>query len=114
MDEHDKLLSINPARDVPFFKSNSEGFHTWTKEEVEQYLATHKEGIKARLALSLLLYTGVRRSDVILLGRQMVRDGWIRFQPKKTRHLTADFVEIPALPALAAELALALRTTSTS
>jgi integrase len=104
LDEYENLLSVNPARDVPFFKSNSEGFHTWTKEEVEQYLSVHKEGSKARLALFLLLYTGVRRSDLIVLGRQMVRDGWLRFQPKKTRHISADFVEIPVLPALAAEL----------
>jgi integrase len=105
LEEHEGLLSVNPARDVPFFKSNSEGFHTWTKEEVEKYLSVHEEGSKARLALFLLLYTGVRRSDLIVLGRQMVRDGWLRFQPKKTRHLSADFVEIPILPALADELA---------
>jgi len=87
LEEHDKLLTANPARDVPFFKSNSEGFHTWTEAEVEQYLKWHKEGSKARLALFLLLYTGVRRSDVIRIGPQMVRDGWLRFQPQKTRHL---------------------------
>jgi len=104
LEEHDRLLTVNPARDVPFFKSSTEGFHTWTKEEVEQYLEKHKPGSKARLALFLLLYTGARRSDVILLGHQMVRDGWLRFQPKKTRHLSADFVEVPILPALAAEL----------
>jgi integrase len=105
LDEHDKLLSTNPARDVPFFKSNSQGYHTWTEAEVEQSLQIHEAGTKARLALFLLLYTGVRRSDVVLLGRQMVRDGWLRFQPQKTLHLNTDFLEIPVLPILAAELA---------
>src|SRR5262249_37390895 len=42
--------------------------------------------------------------DVVTLGRQMVRDGWLRFQPKKTRTSTGDFLEIPVLAALAAEL----------
>ena len=105
LEEHDTLVSLNPARDVPFFKSNSEGFHTWTEEEVEQYLKVHKEGSKARLALFLLLYTGVRRSDVVLLGRQLMRDGWFKFQPRKTRRLSADFLEIPVLPILSAEIA---------
>jgi integrase len=34
----------------------------------------------------------------------MVRDGWLRFQPRKTRTSTGDFLEIPVLHALAAEL----------
>jgi integrase len=51
-----------------------------------------------------LLYTGVRRSDVVRVGRQMVCDGWLRFQPKKTRTSTGDFLDVPVLLALAAEL----------
>jgi integrase len=39
-----------------------------------------------------------------MLGPQMVRDGWLRFQPKKTSTSTGDFLEIPVLPALAAQL----------
>jgi integrase len=34
----------------------------------------HATGTKARLAYSLLLFTGARRSDVVRLGRQHVRD----------------------------------------
>jgi integrase len=105
LEEHDNLIALNPARDVPSFKTNSEGFHTWTEEEVEQYLKVHEEGSKARLALFLLLYTGVRRSDLVVLGRQMVRDGWLKFQPRKTSHISSDYLEIPILPILAAEIA---------
>jgi hypothetical protein len=50
--------SFNPAREVPYFKSGSEGFHTWTVEEVQQFEERHPIGTKARLALALLLYTG--------------------------------------------------------
>jgi integrase len=35
------------------------------------------------LALALLLYTGVRRSDVVKLGRQMERDGALHFVETK-------------------------------
>ena len=64
-------VSMNPARGVAHFKTNSTGLHAWTPEEVEQYEAHHAIGTKARLALALLLYTGVRRSDVVRLGASM-------------------------------------------
>jgi integrase len=38
-----------------------------------RYEARHPIGTKARLAFDLLLYTGVRRSDVVRLGPQMER-----------------------------------------
>ena len=38
-----------------------------------RYEARHAIGTKARLAFDLLLYTGVRRSDVVRLGPQMER-----------------------------------------
>jgi integrase len=66
---------FNPAREVPYFKSGSEGFHTWTPEEVQQFEERHPIGTKARLALALLIYTGQRRSDVIRFGKQHARGG---------------------------------------
>jgi len=64
----------NPAADVPYLESNNpEGFHAWTLEEIEQFEGKFPIGTKQRLAIALLLYTGVRRSDVIKLGPQMVQ-----------------------------------------
>lgn len=62
--------SSNPAREVSYFKSTSEGFHTWTVDEVQQFEERHPVGTKARLAFALLLYTGQRRSDIIRFGKQ--------------------------------------------
>jgi integrase len=42
----------------------------WSVAEIEQFEAKYPIGTKARLALALLLYTGQRRSDVVLFGRQ--------------------------------------------
>ncbi len=56
-----------------FAQNETEGFHTWTIEEVNQYWQHHGIGTKARLAMDLLLYTGLRRSDVVRLGRQHIR-----------------------------------------
>jgi integrase len=91
----------NPARDIANLRSkNPEGHHTWTVDEVRQYERRHQLGTKARLALALLLFTGVRRSDLVTLGRPMVRDGWLRFTVAKSRQE----IEIPILPELQAVL----------
>jgi hypothetical protein len=42
---------FNPAREVSYFKSGSEGFHTWTAEEVQQFEERHPIGTKARLTI---------------------------------------------------------------
>lgn len=91
----------NPMRDVKPVKYATDGFHTWTREEVGQYEARHPVGTKARLALALLLFTGARRGDVVTFGRQHVRDGKLRYVPRKTRHKRAKALVIPVLPALA-------------
>jgi integrase len=77
------LLKANPARDVRRIKYETEGFHTWTPEEFAQFEERHPLGTKAYLALALLLYTGTRRGDMVTLGRQHVRDGWLRFVPNR-------------------------------
>ena len=97
--------SSNPARDVPMLASNNpDGFHTWTREEVRQYQERHPSSTKARLALALFLYTGVRISDAVRLGPQMERDGAIHFTEEKNRANKPKHREVPILPALRAEL----------
>jgi integrase len=98
--EH-KLMRMNPARDVRKVAYATSGFHTWSVDEVSQFETRHPIGTKARLALALLLYLGVRRGDVVTLGRQHVKAGWLRMVPRKTRHLRATASEKPVLPILA-------------
>jgi integrase len=100
----DEKASSNPARDVPCYAESPEGFHTWSIEEIGQYDAYHALGTKARLAKDLLLFSGVRRSDVVLLGKQMIRRGWLRFTETKGRDRTLKQREIPVLPALQASI----------
>jgi len=64
----------NPARDVGNLRgTNPDGIRAWTEADAVRYEARHPVGTKARLAFDLLLYTGVRRSDVVKLGPQMER-----------------------------------------
>jgi integrase len=90
-------IAVNPSRDVPYFKRRSDGFYTWTLEDVSQFEQRHAPGTKARRALYLLLYGGPRRSDVVTLGRQMVTGGVLKFQPLKTKATTGTVVEVPIL-----------------
>ena len=64
----------NPARDIGKLRGNNpDGIRAWTEAAARLYEARHPIGTKARLAFDLLLYTGVRRSDVVRLGPQMER-----------------------------------------
>jgi integrase len=95
------LLRFNPAREVRKVRHSTAGFHTWTVDEVRQFEERHPIGTKAMLAFGFLLYLGVRRGDLVTLGRQHAKDGWLRFVPKKTRHKRQQPSEKPILPVLA-------------
>jgi integrase len=88
----------NPARDVPYIKTGSQGFHTWTIGEVRQYIDRHPIGTKAYLTLALLLFTGQRRSDVVTFGRQHTKNGWLTFTQRKNRNRKPVTLSIPVLP----------------
>src|SRR6266851_2090256 len=91
----------NPAREVAYLKSNNpDGFRAWSEEDVATYEARHPIGTKARLALDLLLYTGVRRGDLVKLGPQMEREGKLIFTETKGRARILKTHELPILPPL--------------
>lgn len=90
----------NPALNIRNLASTSEGHHTWTVAEIEQYCRAHPIGTKPRLALELLLFTGVRVSDVVTLGKQMERDGWLYFTEAKNAARAPKRRELPILPRL--------------
>jgi len=95
-----ETLDRNAAKEVPYLRSSSEGFHSWSLDEVRRFEERHPVGTKARLAFALLLYTGQRRSDVIQFGRQHVRDGWISFTQHKNRNQKPISLSIPIVPNL--------------
>ena len=93
-------LDSNPAKEVPYIETGSQGFHSWTIEEVRQYEARHPIGTRARLALALLLYTTQRRSDVVRLGHKMAHNGWLKFTQVKNARRKPISLEIPILAEL--------------
>jgi site-specific recombinase XerD len=79
----EELVGVDPAATVDYLKGSPTGFHTWTTAEVRAFEQRHAIGTRARLALALLLYTGVRRSDVVKLGRHMEQNGSLHFVETK-------------------------------
>lgn len=91
------LRADDPTRNVRAIRVKSDGFHSWTDDEIAQFEAKHAVGSRARLALALLLYSGQRRSDVVRMGRQHIRDGILQVRQMKT----GAYLEIPVHAALA-------------
>jgi integrase len=90
------MLETNPTFGIKL-KSKSQGFHTWTEDEIAQFEARWPIGTKQRLAFGLLLYTAQCRGDVITMGRQHVRNGVLYVTQSKT----GVSLEIPIHPTLA-------------
>jgi integrase len=99
-----QLVKASPVAAVTKIKTDTEGFHTWTLEEVRRFEDRHPIGTVPRLALALLLYTGQRRGDVVRMGRQHVEDGVMRIRRGKTKKTDKTFSYLPVLPELQAIL----------
>lgn len=95
------LIKIDPTIGVKRPTGSKEGYKTWREDQVAAFRDRHPVGGKTRLAFELLINTGAARVDVVTLGRQHVRDGFLCFR----RHKTNVLVEIPVLDGLAAILA---------
>lgn len=97
-----EMIPLNPLIELSGFHVRTGGFHSWTDDEIAQFLARHPQGSKARLALSLLLYTGQRRSDVVKMGWQHVTENTIAVVQQKT----GSRLILPLHPTLRSELEL--------
>lgn len=95
-----EMAERNPVNATEPFRTNPDGFHTWTETEIALFEARHPLGTKARLAMALMLWTGQRRSDIIGMGRQHVTGGRIRVRQQKT----GKALTIPIAPQLKAAL----------
>jgi integrase len=96
-----RIIDINPTDGYRGARVKDRGgFKTWTDDDIVAFEARHPVDSKARLALALLLYTGQRRGDVVLLGRQHIRNGVLSLRQSKT----GAQVTIPVLPELEAAL----------
>ncbi len=71
--QENDLATTNPARHVRKLKTPGNGFKPWTLDDIQTFARHHAGNPRAMLALHLLVWTGVRRSDLAQLGRQHIR-----------------------------------------
>jgi integrase len=74
----------DPTIGISVRRSSGGGYHTWTEDEIATFEAAHPIGSRPRLAMALMLFTGQRRSDVVGMGWQHIRNGRIHLKQKKT------------------------------
>ncbi|WP_170149790.1 tyrosine-type recombinase/integrase [Rhodoplanes roseus] len=97
----ERRVKLDPTEGVKApTPKKSIGFPVWTADDVEKFEAKYPLGTRERVAFDVLRYTGFRRSDAVLFGRQHVRNGIIRLRTQKT----GEPVTISMPPALAATI----------
>lgn len=79
-----EFVKVDPTDEVTAPRPPTKGFHPWSETEIAKYEARWPLGTRERLAMDLLLYTGLRRGDAVRLGRQHVRDGNFTIKTEKT------------------------------
>jgi integrase len=93
-------ILVDPAKEVSFLTVKTKGFTPWTAEDVFKYRERWELGTSERVALEVILNTGLRRSDAVRLGRQHVKDEVATITLQKTEKTSNVTVHIPILPAL--------------
>src|SRR5262245_6219987 len=81
-------ISISARQDDPTLgvsvrMPKSDGFRPWTEADIAAFEAAYPVGSKPRLALTLLLETGLRCADVVRVGRTNIREGAVRIVQQK-------------------------------
>ena len=79
-----KLVRNDPTSGIRLKMPKSDGFHTWTEDEIAQFESHYPIGSKPRLALALGLYTAQRRGDVVRIGRQHIKGNTLKVKQAKT------------------------------
>ena len=96
-------VSIDPTAGVKNPKrKKGAGFETWTEDDAEAYERRWPIGTKERVWLDVLFYTGLRRGDVVRIGKQHVRNGIATLRTEKSQETVT--VTLPILPVLARTL----------
>jgi len=98
--KHVKTDPTSGVKNPP--RKGGDGFIPWSEEHVAAYQERWPIGTRQRVWLDVLLYTGLRRGDAVLIGRPHVRDGIASLKTEKSGFTLE--VTLPILPVLAKTL----------
>ena len=93
-------VTADPTQLVKIKRSKSKGHIPWEESDIIRYEQRWPRGTRQRVMLDVYAYTGLRRGDAAVVGRQHVRDGIITLDTEKNGMR----VTIPILPMLQATL----------
>lgn len=81
------MIQVNPAKEAKRIKTKSKGYRSWTEADIAAYREKWKEGQPERIAMEVLLHTGLRRSDAVRLGWQHIVDDAFVINTKKSQEI---------------------------
>jgi integrase len=96
-----KHVKADPTQGITVAKPKTKGFPVWTPAEIEAYERRWPLGTRERVVFDVYRYTGLRRGDAAIVGKQHVRNGVIVIDTQKT----GTRVYVRVLPQLAESLA---------
>lgn len=79
------MIETNPAKDAKRIKIKSAGYRSWSETDIQKYRARWPEGSPERIAMEILLHTGLRRSDAVRLGWEHLDDGVLSISTQKSQ-----------------------------
>jgi integrase len=82
-------------------QAKSDGWYTWTEDDIAKYEARHSVGTMARFALAIMLYAGLRLGDAARFGPPHIRNGKLDFVCGKTRKSSGVKLQFRVHPELA-------------
>ncbi|SPH18763.1 hypothetical protein DEA8626_02307 [Defluviimonas aquaemixtae] len=96
----DGTIKANPAKSVDRLPVIGRRCREWSEADIAAFYKTHVDNQLARLVLTLILYTGARRVDVVALGWKNVSGGRIRFAKNQGASQNLMHVDVPLHPVL--------------
>jgi hypothetical protein len=78
-----ELVDADPTHGVKVPRRKSDGFSAWTDADIQRFHKRWRLGTRERLACDVLFYTGLRRGDAVVFGRQHVRMALDGSPPKR-------------------------------
>ncbi|WP_028748509.1 tyrosine-type recombinase/integrase [Rhizobium mesoamericanum] len=80
-------IQVNPAKEAKRIKTKSKGYRSWTEADINAYRTKWKEGTPERIAMEVLLHTGLRRSDAVRLGWNHIVDDAFVISTRKSQEI---------------------------
>lgn len=78
-----ELARVDPTAGRAVPKLKTKGFPVWEEDELEQFELRWPRGTRERVMFDIYCYTGLRRGDAAILGKQHVKNGVIRLDTEK-------------------------------